>query len=471
MAKRQRRKRRERRREHAQRAGWQTRHSVITGAGIAAGAALGVAAPALGAAGAYYVGSNGDGTSATDCATYGNTDCTLRKAILDANANASQYDYVVFQPTVTGNVALSTGEIPITDAVYIYGNGADVNTITAAANNRIFNVNPNYGDRVGIFGLTLTGGNAAGNGGAISNVDALLGVFDSVLTGNSAGGVGGAIYEKGDYESGAYDVISRSTFSGNHADSGGGIYAAASFGYVGNDTFIGNTAESGDGGAIRADVGNLYDNTISGNSATTSGGGVSAISDLLLIGTIFANNTAGTSQPDLNAPGGGSGSFDLVETPGNLVFAPNASVITGQDPQLGSLQNNGGTTPTLKPAASSPVVDQSLSYYAYDQRLGDRVIDNPNKPNATGGNGADIGSVELSVAEGPQATPPAPAPVIHKKKCKKKKKHKRSAAVAKKKCKKKKKRSAASAIRYQAPLGTGAAWPSARHRHAFQLDR
>jgi hypothetical protein len=459
MAQRQRKRRRERRREHAKRRGWGTRHSVITGAGAAAGAALGLAAPAFGAAQVFYVDQSGDAGDGTCDVT-----CTLRDAIDDANANAAQYDYVVFQPTVTGNVALTAGEIPITDAVYIYGNGANVNTVTAAPNSRIFNIDPAAGDRVGIFDLTLTGGNVTGNGGAIRNVDAILGVFSSNVTGNTAGGVGGGIYEKGDYSGGAYDFLSRSTVSGNHADAGGGIYATLSFGYIANSTFNGNTADSGTGGGIRGDAGNLYDTTVSGNSATTSGGGVTAISDLRLFGTIFANNTA-PAQPDLNAPGGGDGSFDLIEVPGNLITP--ASIITGQDPQLGALQNNGGTTPTLKPAASSPVVDQSLSYYAYDQRVGDRVVDNPNKANATGGNGADIGSVELSVAEGPQATPAPPPTITHKKKCKKKK-HKRSAEAAKKKCKKKKKRSA-SRIQLAAPPQTGPSWPDAAGRHAFRL--
>jgi predicted outer membrane repeat protein len=210
----------------------------------------------------------------------------------------------------------------------------------------------------------------------------------------------------------------------------------------------------------------LYDTTVSGNSATTSGGGVSAISDVRLFGTIFANGTA-PAQPDLNAPGGGEGSFDLIETLGNLTVG--SSVISGQDPQLGALQNNGGTTPTLKPAAGSPVVDQSLSYYSYDQRLGERIIDNPNKANASGGNGADIGSVELTVAEGPQAAPPPPPTITPHKKCKKKK-HKRSAQVAKK-CKKKKKRSAGiTRIRSAAPSEAGPSWPDGPHS-AFRIGR
>jgi CSLREA domain-containing protein len=470
MAKRQRRRRRERRQEHAQRTGWRTQHSVITGAGIAATATLGIAGNALGASQAYYVGSAADTTGASDCTSTLNTDCTLRDAINHANANSGQYDYVVFRPSLTGNIALTAGAIPITDAVYIYGNGADVNTITAAPSSRIFTVDPNYGDRVSIFGLTLTGGNVTGNGGAISNVDARLGVFDSAVTGNTASGVGGGIYEKGDYNGGAYDFISRSTLSGNHAGSGGGVYAVSSWGYISNSTFSANTTDSLDGGGIHGDFGYLYDDTISGNHAASSGGGVSANSDVRLFGTIFANNTA-ADQPDLNAPGGGAGSHDLIEDPGLLTTG--ATIITGQDPQLGPLQNNGGYTPTLKPSASSPVVDQSLSYYSYDQRLGDRIVDNPNKANAASGNGADIGAVELSVAEGPQATPPPPPAITPKKKCKKKKKHKRSAAAAKKKCKKKKKkkRSARSAIRYQAPAGSVPAWPGARSRHPFQLDR
>jgi hypothetical protein len=473
MARRQRRRRRERRAEHASRRGWQTRHSVITGAGLTAGAALGIAAPAFGASGTYYVGTTADGTGATDCDTYGNSDCTLRQAILDANANTDQYDYVVFQGTVTGNVTLSSGEISITDSVYIYGNGADVNAVTAGANSRIFNIDlnaaPSY-DRVAIFGLTLTGGNVAGNGGAISNVDSRLGVFDSAVTGNTASGVGGGIYEKGDNGGGNSDFILRSTISGNHADSGGGIYGLAAWGYVSESTLTGNTADSGDGGAIHGDYGYLSDDTISGNSAATSGGGVSAISDILLFNSIFANNT-GPSQPDLNAPGGGGGSFDLIETLGNLDVSASPTIISGQDPQLGPLQDNSGPTLTLKPAASSPVVDQAFSYYYYDQRFEPRVIDNPNKANAAGGNGADIGSVELSLAEGPQAVPvtPPPPPVHKKKKCKKK--HKRSAQVAKKCKKKKKKRSVGSAprIRFGLPSKAESSWPGDPGQHPFRL--
>ena len=108
--------------------------------------------------------------------------------------------------------------------------------------------------------------------------------------------------------------------------------------------------------------------------------------------------------------------------------------ITGQDPQLGGLTSNGGPTPTLKPAAGSPVVDQGSSSVPGDQRAFPRRVDNPVVANAPGGNAADIGSVELTLGEGPQPAavqpPPPPAPT-KKKKCKKKKKKHHSAAAAK----------------------------------------
>src|SRR3954467_2968756 len=106
MARRQRRRRRQRRQGHAKQRGWKTRYSVITGAGLVAGAALGMASGAQAAGTTYYVGSNGDTTGATDCGDSTNTDCTLRDAVYAANANSGYLDYVVFTSNVSGAVTL-----------------------------------------------------------------------------------------------------------------------------------------------------------------------------------------------------------------------------------------------------------------------------------------------------------------------------------------------------------------------------
>jgi predicted outer membrane repeat protein len=473
MAKRPRQRRKDRRQHHSRRSRWSTRHSVITGAGLVAGTALGLASPASAAAPLYLTVDNlNDPNSAGACDDNVANDCSLRQAITDANTNSGQYDYIYFQSGLTGTISLTTaagGQIPITDEVYIFGSGPQQLTVQAAPNTRVFQVDPvNAGDRVEIDGLTLRGGNAAAEGGAIFNDDSRLRVFDAILTGNTAGTRGGAVYEAANYDNGADDVFVYVTFTDNHASDGGAIGSDGDWGTVASATFSGNSAESGYGGAVYGGSGYLIDSTLSGNQATGPGGGVSA-NFIYLYGSILANNTA-PANADLDAPDGNA-SFDLVKDPGDTGIGVVPSVITGQDPQLGGLALNGGYLPNMKPAASSPVVDQSYSYAYTDERGSQRVVDNPNRANAPGGNGADIGAVELTLAEGPQATPvpPPPPPPPHKKKCKKK--HKRSATSAKKKCKKKKhKRSAGPQhFHFRMPPATAQAWPDAAEHHPFRL--
>jgi hypothetical protein len=461
MAKRQRRRRRQRRHEHANRQGWKTRHSVVTGAGIAASATLGFAGTALADSSTYYVGSNDDTTGAMDCTDPANIDCTLRDAVTAANSNTGYLDYVVFTANVSGTVTLGGTDILIDDPVSIYGRGADVNTVSGNGDSRIFDVDMTTpGDTVAIYGLTLTDGSDSA-GGAIYDNNADLRVVNSVLTGNDAQ-AGGAIYEHGGSNFGKNLVVAYSTLDHNTALYGGAIAGNQSAGIIGGSTLTANVAYEAGGGVFNFSNGGeygarLFDSTISGNSSTNAGGGIT-LYYAESYNTILANNTGDTGDT-FNVYLYGLGS--LFEAPGDTVNG--ALNIIGADPQLGGLANNGGTMPTLKPAASSPVVDQGLSYAYYDQRgtSFDRIVDNPNVANAFGPpyGAADIGSVELTLAEGPQATPsppPAPPPVVHKKKKKcKKKKHKRSAESAKKKkCKKKKKHRSAR--------------PAARAIHAWQ---
>jgi hypothetical protein len=130
------------------------------------------------------------------------------------------------------------------------------------------------------------------------------------------------------------------------------------------------------------------------------------------------------------------------------------------DPMLGPLQPNGGPTSTMLPAANSPVIDQGSaadqSDPSHDQRGSARPADFSGIANPLGGDGSDIGAVEVQKDCADQATPggtclstpppgggstppPSSSPVKKKKKCKKAKKRSASSAK-KKKCKKKKKR-------------------------------
>jgi hypothetical protein len=229
-------------------------------------------------------------------------------------------------------------------------------------------------------------------------------------------------------------AIVDSTVSGNDAGVGGGVSVGA---------------QLGPSGSISAD-----NSTIAGNTVTYEGGGMwldqygvspgpYPVPFVQLNSTIVGDNTAGGSPDDLGrndlaTVGGFQLSFSLVEAPTDAVDTQTSS-ITGQDPQLSGLANNGGPTLTQLPAISSPAIDAGSNPLALptDQRGQPRTV---NGPPANAADGTDIGSVERP--EGPPVPPQPPA--THKKKCKKhKKKHKRSADSAKKKhkkCKKKKKK-------------------------------
>jgi hypothetical protein len=452
MAKRQRRRRQQRRQGHARRESWSTRHSLITGVGVTAGAVIGLSAPAMGA---NIVVSNNDDPGNGYCDPIpADQGCTLREAITLANSDSAP-DNIYFASNVTGTITLYSS-IGINYPTYIYGPGPSSLTISGGHSNGIFYTNMvNSGAYFTVDGLTLADGSQF-KGGAIYDGNSTLTVNNSVLTGNSAY-VGGAIYEYG-FGGTPYTIFS--TLKDNVAVFGGAI-GGYGFGLLGATTFNHNTAYNIGGAVVVPPIGlfggRIYDSTLAGNQAGNYAGGV--YSPYAYSGnSILANNTGGDVTAYYFFP-----EFSLIRDPGTTTVT-GAGNITGQDPQLGGPASNGGATPTMKPAAGSPVVDKGNSTVV-DQRGVGRPVDNPNVSNATGGNGADIGSVELTLAEGPQ--PPPPPPVVHKKKkCKKKKKHS-AAAAKKKKCKKKKKHSVASS----ASATTARAFFSAEIRDGRRVRR
>jgi hypothetical protein len=90
---------------------------------------------------------------------------SLRDAITQANSHAGA-DVITFQEGLTGTIALTGGELEITDGLKINGPGADALTVSGNNASRVFQVEP--GATVRLSGLTIAGGNAGiGNGGGI----------------------------------------------------------------------------------------------------------------------------------------------------------------------------------------------------------------------------------------------------------------------------------------------------------------
>jgi fibronectin-binding autotransporter adhesin len=270
------------------------------------------------------------------------------------------------------------------------------------------------------FGDSGNGGN--GLGGGIANLGILTFVASSLMNNSASGGTGGSITDGSNpgaggqgwggalYNEGSVNCIIVSA-TGNAAvagtglggpgtGSGGGIFNYGSVGLtvstVASNSATGSSFDSG-GGIENYGTLNIIDATIAGNQADYSGGlsGGGSMGN-----TILALNTATVSWPD------GSGSitstdYNLIQNPaGFTISGATTHNITGQDPLLGPLQNNGGgdygfgfSMLTLKPLPGSPVIDKGQSGNS-DQLNQSRPYDGI-IANAAGGNGADIGAVEI----------------------------------------------------------------------------
>ncbi len=407
---------------------------------------------ALGLALVFSLGTASAAQAATFTVT--NTDDfgpgSLRQAVEDANAAAGA-DVINFQiATLPDAIVLISGELLVTDSVDIQGPGAADLVVTGNTSSRIFHLeNGAAVIDVTISGLNLASGSAT-QGAGIFDVGENL-VLDSVLlTGNSVTSDGGGLWASGstsltirnsrfsgnaaDRDGGAIYVenlggpllvedttltgnlagrngggalfltpdgaitFDRSTISGNFTTlQGGGLYLDGSAGgafVLRNSTLSGNNATDGAGAYFNApaDPVSFEHSTVASNTASGTGGGIFAASATITLDqTIVGDNTA-TTDNDLANDSDGSFDvrFSLIESPGTAAINDNGGNVLNQDPQLGPLQNNGGSTETHKPANTSPAVNAGDPAFtpppATDQRGFPRVADGR----------IDIGSVEIA---------------------------------------------------------------------------
>ena len=277
--------------------------------------------PAHAAGATYFANINYDYNRTSpigDCANPNNTDCTPRDAIAAAT---SGFDTVQINMSY---FILQNGALNLSHNVTIAGPGANALTISAGYFASGFTVNA--GVTATISGLTLT----QSAGPEIVNSGTLT-VSNSVVTGGYANPSGGGI------DNGGTLTVLGSTISDNQADFGGGIYSTGAVTVV-NSTIANNSAETGGAGGIYNDGGTLtvINSTLTGNSGVAGGGGLYNNGTAKLTNTIVAGNT-----PD--------------DVEGNTL-ATNSHNVIGGTPHLGSLGDNGGTTPTVALQTGSPAI-------------------------------------------------------------------------------------------------------------------
>ncbi|HEX2060134.1 MAG TPA: IPTL-CTERM sorting domain-containing protein [Thermoanaerobaculia bacterium] len=263
---------------------------------------------------------------------------------------------LIDETTITGNTAGDEG-----GGLYLYGAGAVTIEESVISGNEAGDdgggVMISYSGPVEIRDTTISGNEAGdGSGGLYLYANGNVLMERVRVTNNTAG-----LYAGGIGLWGTQATIVESQITGNQAASTGGLYAGyGAYLYMVNTTVANNTATTGSVGGIH--INNSFAaidvSTISGNTAPAGAAGniFSYGSSLYVSHSIIANGSA-LAGNDLVASGPTTVlNYTLLEDPTGATFT-GANNITGVDPQLGPLQNNGGPTETMKPALTSPAVN------------------------------------------------------------------------------------------------------------------
>jgi predicted outer membrane repeat protein len=232
---------------------------------------------------------------------------SLRDAIGQANAAAGA-DTITFAADLSGTIALTGGELQITDSTTIRGPGAGRVTIDAQGNGRVFHlVNANASDKAwSIGGFTVTGGaindgNDDSGGGLYYGADSIhatIALADLVFDDNSAGRKGGAISVNGANLTLTGVFMTNNHVEGGFQPSGGALYFGRGLLQMARCRVIGNSAELDAGGIRLASPGVnavIEDTLVQGNTATHTGGGILAdtMSSFRMSRSAVVGNTTG----------------------------------------------------------------------------------------------------------------------------------------------------------------------------------
>ena len=225
------------------------------------------------------------------------------------------------------------------------------------------------------------------------------------VTGGSTEVLGGGIANYGTL------TVSKTTVSGNFANSGGGIFNDTNARLTLKDSTIsGNTASFAGGGIFSNGTLTVTNSTISGNSADFSGALVINSGSASLTHTTIARNetvvalsgdlTVGPAVTVTNSLIEGDCVPDPVTSAGHNIESPDdtCGLLTYRDDQvavsaaqlnLGPLDNNGGSTLTHALGASSAAIDAIVDLGDCLEATDQRGVERPQ------GFGCDVGAFEL----------------------------------------------------------------------------
>lgn len=360
--------------------------------------------------------------------------CTLRAAIMEANATAFRSQILV--PPGTYHLTLphapggAGGSLLIERGMRIQGSGAAQTVIAGDSIHSVFHIDaPASAGNVELNLMTVRDGYAQGGGGLrikrgtveledlvvrdngaftggagmLVDPDAIVTVRRTTMHDNVATGLaGGAIWNMGQLW--LYD----STLTANQSNRAGAIHNEST-GQLNlrNVTISGNRADLDDiGGA--SGTGGIHNNgflvlnnaTITGNEGTADRAGglyTTAGATTHMTNSIVAGNDAMGGSADCKGTLAGSSKFNLIGSAAGCVIVSHVSTFLLDVPaNLGPLQSNLGPTQTHIPLAGSPARDAA---YAFPPPAVDACepADQRGVPRPQGGR-CDLGAVEYTDA-------------------------------------------------------------------------
>jgi predicted outer membrane repeat protein len=331
------------------------------------------------------------GSSADSGGTCPGTNCTLRQAILVANAGDtiafqipatdSGYDAPTGVATITLTTGFSTTAIQIDKNLTIDGAGQKtvVQRSPIGPLVRVFSITAGTVD---IANLTIAQGNPQGeSGGGVAN-SGVLHLRNCTFTANTSGDSGGAVYNTGTL------TVRNCTMTGNVGNiTGSAIYNTGTLS-LDNSTITLNNCQL---------------NTSSpplGAAVYNAAGGTVHVRNTIIVG-----NTAPSASKDVVGVFTSDGYNIIGTTTGSSWFANTGDQLgaTAAQVNLGPLQDNGGTTRTMAPKTGSIALDQGNSgSVTTDQRGDPRPVHRTTATNVPG-DFSDIGAVEIGLSQFPNS--------------------------------------------------------------------
>ena len=372
-----------------------------------------------------------------------NADCSLREAIIAANAlprpGTLDDSHVIKVPAGTYRLTIpgrnegagATGDLDITALLRLEGAGARDTILAGDGTDRVLDVL--QGAFTTISGVTVTGGGGVGQGGGIRAEGIGFQLYDAAIVGNSTSAAESHQRQGGGlYVTDGTAVVERVLVAHNSATAragdpgppqGGGIFAAKGVGTLRSSTLAENVADGraaaggADGGGYYQPFGNLAMEhlTVVANRVLVAAGFAGRGSGLYasfggpaqLLDSIVAGNTVNGAGADEQCFGNVSTLFSVLPpTPGDCGSGDSDPRLnetnSAADPLLGPLRDNGGATDTMAPASGSPAIDQTLCFGSHDQR----GVARPQQPTTAR---CDSGAVESAFS--PPAATAEPTPV------------------------------------------------------------